>query len=562
MMFKRRIQVRNTRYATRHAKAKGAALLVVLFVIMAITVLSLGFLSESDVQLACGQNMGLRTQMDHLAASGLEHAKGLILHPQDVDAEYWTGATSLQLAADSSDYYDVTVVRDDSDNCNYLIDCNSYRLLSGEEIGRNSLSAELRLDPCIAFWAGGDTTLWPSVHINGDVYCGGGLQNSGTIDGDVFANDLNGTITGRHKPVDDLSLAWPRVTVDDFRGEPGVSFPSGDYVLTGGTRIEGMLLVEGDLTVRGSNNAIVAGKNLPALYVTGDLIIEKDASLQITGLAVVDSRLLVNGDADGLDVLGGLFIRDYLAETAHDSSGNGNAGTLHNGPTWRPAGGQSNGALQFDGIDDYIVIEQEANFDLTNEITVSAWVNIDQVDKQWQAVVTKGDSAWRLSTYEDQRKFHFSVTGWPHYYAADGSTLVQQGVWRHICGTYDGTYIRLYVNGEEDANTPYTHGISTSDDCVCIGENLERTGRYWHGLIDDVRVYDRALDANDVRRLSAGVVLQGAGPIAHWKLNETGCNVRITAAPTKAAIWCWNEQGARERWGQAAGAFFRSVRRE
>jgi hypothetical protein len=218
--------------------------------------------------------------------------------------------------------------------------------------------------------------------------------------------------------------------------------------------------------------------------------------------------------------------------------------------------------LQFDGLDDYVVIEQEANFDLTSEITVSAWVNIDQVDKEWQAVVTKGDSAWRLSTYKDQSKFHFCVTGWPYYYAADGSTVLQQGVWYHICGTYDGAYIRLYVNGQEDASTPYTHGIATNDYYVCIGENLERTGRHWDGLIDDVRVYDHALDANDVHRLWAGAPPHGGNPIAHWRLNETGCDVTITAAPAKAAIWYWTEQGTPERWGQAAGAFFRSVRRK
>ncbi|MBA7693960.1 hypothetical protein ES703_102560 [subsurface metagenome] len=67
---------------------RGAALLVVLFIVMAITILSLGFLSRSDVELACGGNMILRTQMDYLAESGLEHAKGLILNPQDVDSEY------------------------------------------------------------------------------------------------------------------------------------------------------------------------------------------------------------------------------------------------------------------------------------------------------------------------------------------------------------------------------------------------------------------------------------------------------------------------------------------
>lgn len=67
------------------------ALLVVLFVVMVITITALGFLSKSDVELACGRNMSLRTQMDYTAESGLEHARGLIMSPQDLASEYWSG---------------------------------------------------------------------------------------------------------------------------------------------------------------------------------------------------------------------------------------------------------------------------------------------------------------------------------------------------------------------------------------------------------------------------------------------------------------------------------------
>jgi type II secretory pathway component PulK len=91
----------------KRKKREGAVLLIVLFVVMAITVLSLGFISRSDVELACGKNMILRTQMVHLAESGLEHARGLILSPQDVDTEYWQGDVRQQLVAGGNDYYDV-----------------------------------------------------------------------------------------------------------------------------------------------------------------------------------------------------------------------------------------------------------------------------------------------------------------------------------------------------------------------------------------------------------------------------------------------------------------------
>ena len=170
----------------RQKNTNGVALLVVLFIIMVIMVCSVGFLSRSNVELATGQNMSLRIQMDYLAESGLEHARGIILNPQDISTEYWTGATGQQLVA-GNDYYDIAVVLDPVDNCNYIIDCNSYRLRNGEKIGRSNIRAELRLDPCIAFWSGRNTTAWNYFTIDGDVYCNGTMINKGIIKGDLFA---------------------------------------------------------------------------------------------------------------------------------------------------------------------------------------------------------------------------------------------------------------------------------------------------------------------------------------------------------------------------------------
>jgi type II secretory pathway component PulK len=104
----------------------GVALLAVLMIVMVITIMALGFLSRSDVELACGENMALRTQMDHLAESGLEHARGLVLNPQDVGAEYWTGESLAQLVADSGDYYYKSVTPDDTVplvRCHYIKYC-------------------------------------------------------------------------------------------------------------------------------------------------------------------------------------------------------------------------------------------------------------------------------------------------------------------------------------------------------------------------------------------------------------------------------------------------------
>jgi hypothetical protein len=149
------------------SRQRGVALLVVLLIIMVITVLSLGFLSSSNVELVCGQNMVSVTQLDYLAESGLEHAKGLIVSPQDVNSEDWE-AQGQWLSA-GNDYYDVKVTRDDSDPadwCNYVIDCNAYRIVNGEQMGFRGLSGQLRLDPCIALWTGTSSRFWSGITVH------------------------------------------------------------------------------------------------------------------------------------------------------------------------------------------------------------------------------------------------------------------------------------------------------------------------------------------------------------------------------------------------------------
>ena len=340
------------------SRRQGAALLVVLCIVMVITILSVGFLSQSDVELACGENMILRTQMDYLAESGLEHARGLILNPQDVGSEYWAGATAQQLVADSDDYYDLEIVRDDSDpadRCNYIIDCNSYRLKGGEKIGRSRVRAKLRIDPCIAYWAGADTTISQRITVNGDIYCDGNLSGNGGIVGDVFASgSITGTnITGqKNEAVIETPVNWPGLNINDFslsyyidsasysvevidpnisnvilgssgNNPAGIHYcndPNNPISLGGNVTINGTLVVNGDLTISGTSNVISARKNFPALLVSGEVIVEDGGTLQIEGLAQIGRRIAVSAGAQNIDIDGGLFIAAGGIEGSASSS--------------------------------------------------------------------------------------------------------------------------------------------------------------------------------------------------------------------------------------------------
>ncbi len=541
-----------------HKSRPGVVLLAVLILIMVITVLSLGFLSKSDVELACGRNMVLRGQMDYLAESGLEQARGLILNPQDVQDEYYTGAAGLQLVDGGSEYYDVFVEQDSADRCNYIIDSNAYGMRDGEKVGQSNLRALLRLDPCVALWSGVGLTLTDSMTVNGDVYCNGVLSNLGTIDGDVFAVSFTGLKTGQLYSGESLSLVWPEITVDDFKNESGVTYYSGNSSLS--SDIEGMLLVNGDLFIQeGLNLTITAGKNLPALYITGDLYLVKNSVLNINGLAVVDGHVFLDSDTN-ISQLGGLFAKAGIYEIARDSSGNETVVSLYNGV--EKSEGKYNGGLLFDGINDYTEVENESLFDIRNQITVAAWIKVGVFNKSYQAIVTKGDSAWRLQRYSNTNRIEFSCSGISinqYGQILSNTTISADNQWHHVAGVYNGSAIKIYIDGVLDKSTNTTGSISTNNYNVQIGQNAQESNRNWNGWIDDVQIYDRGLEPNEISIIKSGSTVSNL--VAHWKFDETDSGISITAAPEKAAIIIPDGSENGKKWGQAAGAFYKSIER-
>ncbi|MHC4285297.1 MAG: LamG-like jellyroll fold domain-containing protein, partial [Planctomycetota bacterium] len=84
---------------------------------------------------------------------------------------------------------------------------------------------------------------------------------------------------------------------------------------------------------------------------------------------------------------------------ARDSSGRNNHGTIMGSAKW--AKGRIGRALDFDGTDDFVSIPNEGNFDITGSITVTAWIRVNSFTRSWQAIVTKGDRAWRLHRAND-----------------------------------------------------------------------------------------------------------------------------------------------------------------
>jgi len=574
---------------------RGVALLVVLFIVMAISILSLGFVSRSDTELACGRNMLLHAQMDQLADSGLEHARGLILEPQDVPSDYWSGATGQQIMAESDDYYDVSVTRDPADRCTYEIACEAYRMKSVEKTGRSLLLAELRLDPYISLWTGADLIFRPHWSLQGDLYCADAVTNLGvnTIDGDAFSKLLTGPISGHHKMPTDLSpglLVWPPVTSAYINTDyteipigPGLVTEatyttahvwrcSGNLVLGNNVAIDGMLLVDGNLSIAGNGGRITAAKNLPALYVRGDLTVEEISGFVVQGLAVVDGNVKVSAASSGVSVLGALFTRKTLLETASDSGGGNHDCIVCGAPIWQTMGGRNGGgALEFDGVDDRLDETLAGTYlNGLSAITISCWVKSDRVQED-HGIVGAFDAlnAGRCPALE------YSATGASggasNCIAAAVSTnagvaRVESGPnaqttnWQHLALVWkSGDKVQLYINGVlvvPSYETGPLSGTIASIQRLSLG--LGASGQYWDGLIDDVRIYSVALSSGDIYPPRDGL----SGLLAHWKLDEPGSDVTITAEPAKSAIAAWAPPNSYTYWSPTAGAFFRSIRRQ
>ncbi|OHB57637.1 MAG: hypothetical protein A2173_10470 [Planctomycetes bacterium RBG_13_44_8b] len=156
--------------------------------------------------------------------------------------------------------------------------------------------------------------------------------------------------------------------------------------------------------------------------------------------------------------------------------------------------------MSFDGNGDYVDCGNNPAFDITGQITVSSWVNIRSIPTAWAAIVVKGEHAWRLSAYSSQRSFHFGICYWEKAnYSADGQTQVALNEWHHVCGTYDGATINLYLDAAPEATKASTSGIDVYNTNLWIGANSEYAEpRYWDGLIDEVIIYNRALSQAEV----------------------------------------------------------------
>jgi len=201
---------------------------------------------------------------------------------------------------------------------------------------------------------------------------------------------------------------------------------------------------------------------------------------------------------------------------ADDVTDNGYDGTLLD-PVWTTSTGDgSPAALAFDGLDDYVDV---GPIDVPGQaLSIAGWVNVDDFSTRDQRILSKAlgtaeqDHLWMISTVRssgNRLRARLKVAGSTQTIIASGTISSDQ--WVHFALTYNGADIRLYQDGMEVGSASQTGDLDVDPSIsLALGNQTVGAGeKALAGLLDDVRIYERALSSAEVAMLADGVLPTG-----------------------------------------------------
>ena len=178
-------------------------------------------------------------------------------------------------------------------------------------------------------------------------------------------------------------------------------------------------------------------------------------------------------------------------------------------------------ALYFDG-DDYIDYGSDSGLDITDEITIEAWVKPNKIN-EYLGIVNKPERDSHYSSYylriQADGVLHAKINqGAEDKSIETDSNIIVQDVWQQVVFTYDGSKMKLYVNGIEEKSKDQIGPISQKDTNVYIG--MRSKSQYFNGFIDEVRIYSRSLLDTEIQEHYDNVFKNEDGLILYLSFEE------------------------------------------
>ncbi len=191
---------------------------------------------------------------------------------------------------------------------------------------------------------------------------------------------------------------------------------------------------------------------------------------------------------------------------AYDYSGNSNTGTVFlGGGSWCTGtfcSGIVSNALYNDGTSTQVTVPNSATLNPVNGITIAAWVN--DASGGWydnERILEKGETDNQYALFANSsQQLEFLLAGVTNITATPPST----GAWHHLAGTYDGSTLSLYIDGQLATQQVASGAVPVTTDPLAIGNlpgNSSPTHDFFQGNIDDVRIYGSALSAAQITQL-------------------------------------------------------------
>jgi len=199
------------------------------------------------------------------------------------------------------------------------------------------------------------------------------------------------------------------------------------------------------------------------------------------------------------NLIGWWTFDEGLGTRAVDWSGHGNHGTLQGDPQW--VDGYDGSALEFDGAGDLVSCGNLPALTITGDITIMCWVKVAGFTKTWETILSKGDNSYRMARGPGTgNSIHFGCNG-PSGGNLNALTTVTTNTWRHAALVYDGANKIIYIDGAEDARVASSGAINVSTYALYIAANSQQGNRNLTGVVDDVRIYNKALTPAEIQLL-------------------------------------------------------------
>ena len=223
----------------------------------------------------------------------------------------------------------------------------------------------------------------------------------------------------------------------------------------------------------------------------------------------------------------------------------------------------SGSSLNFDGVNDYVNIPNAPSLNPTTTMTVEAWIRADSYGPNpWSnSIVNKegwasGNQGYAFRCGQNGRlSFIVAGAGVGPWQEVESAPLMSTNTWYHVAGSYDGTTLRVFINGEQVATTPFFGTLGVGNYDVRIGQISYAPGgnRYFDGQIDEVRIWSQALPASTLRTWMCKKINPShpnyANLGAYWNLDEdTGTTIADSSGNMNSGVLTngplWQTSGA------------------